>query len=140
LGARLAHAFEDLLADGAPAAIVMGSDIPTLPRAVLATALEGVARADLVLGPSEDGGYYLIGLRAPRAAVFADMVWSTAGVLEETLHRARALGLDVDLLPAWFDVDTGADLERLEVSLTQPGPGARHTRRFFGQRRGAVQP
>ena len=67
LGARLSHAFEDLLADGAPGAIVIGSDVPTLPSAVLAAALDRLAGADLVLGPSEDGGYYLIGLREPRA-------------------------------------------------------------------------
>ena len=70
LGARLAHAFEDLLADGAPGAIVIGSDIPTLPLSVLVAALDRLAGVDLVLGPSEDGGYYLIGLarRAPRSS------------------------------------------------------------------------
>ena len=93
LGARLSHAFEDLLADGAPGAIVIGSDVPTLPSAVLEAALERLAGADLVLGPSEDGGYYLIGLREPRAALFADMAWSTEVVFEETMRRASALGL-----------------------------------------------
>ena len=140
LGARLAHAFEDLLADGAPWAIVIGSDVPTLPSAVLAAAVERVAGADLVLGPSEDGGYYLIGLREPRAALFADMAWSTEVVFEETMRRARALGLAIGLLPAWFDVDTAADLERLEASLAAPGSGARHTRRFFAERPGVVRP
>jgi len=140
LGARLAHAFEDLLADGTPGAIVIGSDVPTLPSAVLGAALDRLAGADLVLGPSEDGGYYLIGLREPRAALFADMAWSTAVVFEETMRRASGLGLDVGLLPAWFDVDTGADLERLEASLAAPGSGARHTRRFFAERRAAVRP
>ena len=86
-----------------------------------------------MLGPSEDGGYYLIGLREPRAALFADMAWSTEVVFEETMRRASALGLDVGLLPAWFDVDTAADLERLEASLAAPGSGARHTRRFFAR-------
>ena len=89
LGARLSHAFEDLLADGAPGAIVIGSDVPTLPSAVLEAALERLAGADLVLGPSEDGGYYLIGLREPRAALFADMAWSTEVVFEETMRRAQ---------------------------------------------------
>ena len=139
LGARLSHAFEDLLADGAPGAIVIGSDVPTLPSAVLGAALERLAGADLVLGPSEDGGYYLIGLREPRAALFADMAWSTAVVFEETMRRASALGLDVGLLPAWFDVDTAADLERLEASLAAPGSGARHTRRFFARAAGGGQ-
>jgi hypothetical protein len=140
LGARLSHAFEDLLADGAPGAIVIGSDVPTLPSAVLEAALERLAGADLVLGPSEDGGYYLIGLREPRASLFADMAWSTEDVFEETMCRAGALGLDVGLLPAWFDVDTAADLERLEAALAAPGSGARHTRSFFARRRAAVTP
>jgi uncharacterized protein len=140
LGARLFHAFEDLLAEGAPGAIVIGSDVPTLPSAVLATALEHLAGADLVLGPSEDGGYYLIGLREPRPALFGDMVWSTAGVFEETMRRARALGLDIAVLPQWFDVDTAADLERLEASLAAPGAGARHTRDFVATRRAAARP
>ena len=119
---------------------MIGSDVPTLPSAVLGAALERLAGADLVLGPSEDGGYYLIGLREPRAALFADMAWSTEIVFEETMRRASALGLDVGLLPAWFDVDTAADLERLEAALAAPGPGARHTRRFFAERRAAVRP
>jgi len=140
LGARLSHAFEDLLADGAPEAIVIGSDIPTLPLSVLAAALDRLAAVDLVLGPSEDGGYYLIGLRAPRPALFADMAWSTAGVFEETRRRASALGLDVGILPPCFDVDTATDLGRLEAALAAPGPGARNTRRFLAERRGAMTP
>jgi len=119
---------------------VIGSDVPTLPSAVLEAALDRLAGADLVLGPSEDGGYYLIGLREPRAALFADMAWSTEVVFDETMRRASALGLDVGLLPAWFDVDTPADLERLEASLAAPGAGARHTRRFFAERHAVVRP
>lgn len=134
LGARLAHAFEDLLATGAPAAVVIGSDVPTVPRAHLEAALTHVADADVVLGPSEDGGYYLIGLRAARAELFRDMTWSVSGVLEETVGRARRLGLRVALLPTWFDVDTGEDLARLEASLAVSA-GARHTRGFFAARR-----
>ena len=64
------------------------------------------------------------GLREPCAALFADMAWSTEGVFEETMRRARALGLDVGLLPAWFDVDTPADLDRLEAALAAPASGA----------------
>jgi rSAM/selenodomain-associated transferase 1 len=132
LGARMAGAVVDLLADGGPGVVLVGTDSPTLPRAVLAEALERVARTDLVLGPSEDGGYYLIGLQRPRPELFADMAWSTADVLEETMRRARVLGLSTALLPAWFDVDTGDDLARLERELTVgPGPEAPHTRRYL---------
>ena len=67
------------------------------------------------MGPCEDGGYYLIGLRAPAPALFADMPWSTAVVTEETLARARRLGLRLALLPRWFDVDRGEDLARLRA-------------------------
>ncbi len=137
LGARMLHAFEDLLADGSPAAVLIGSDIPTVPREHLEAALLRVADADLVLGPSEDGGYYLIGLREPRPELFRDMAWSTSTVLDETVDRARGLGLEVALLPSWFDVDTEADLERLEASLVA-APGAAHTRAFFAARRAGV--
>jgi rSAM/selenodomain-associated transferase 1 len=140
LGARLSHAFEDLLAGGAPRAIVIGTDVPTLPSAVLGAAVERLAGADLVLGPSEDGGYYLVGLREPRPALFADMAWSTEVVFDETMRRASALGLDVALMPAWFDVDTAGDLERLEASLAVAGAGARHPRRFLAERARAVRP
>ena len=131
LGARLAHAFEDLLALGVGGAIVIGSDAPTLPRAILTQAIAEMADADLVLGPSEDGGYYLIGLRAPRPELFADVAWSTDTVFDATIERARAAGLSIAILPAWFDVDTPADLDRLASSLAEPGARAPHTRRVL---------
>ncbi len=138
LGTRMTAAFEDLLAGGAGAAILVGSDTPTLPREFLAQAVRWLAAADvdLVLGPSEDGGYYLIGLRAPRPELFDGIAWSTPAVLPETMRRARALGLNTSLLPAWFDVDTGADLARLDAELAAaPGSEPRHTRDFLAARR-----
>ena len=92
------------------------------------------ADTDLVLGPSEDGGYYLIGLRVSRPELFEAMPWSTPQVLPETVRRAHALGLRIAWLPSWFDVDTGSDLERLEASLATAAV-PRHTRRFFAGRR-----
>jgi glycosyltransferase A (GT-A) superfamily protein (DUF2064 family) len=68
------------------------------------------AAADVVVGPCDGGGDYLIGLRAPAPALFAGMPWSTAMVTEETLARARRLGLRLALPPSWFDVDGGEDL------------------------------
>ena len=125
LGARMRGALEDLLARGAPGAILVGSDVPTLPRGVLAHAVSRLRDADLVLGPSEDGGYYLIGVRAPRPALFEAIAWSTDTVCAETVARARSLGLDVVLLPTWFDVDTPADLDRLEAALDTGRAAAR---------------
>lgn len=141
LGARLAHVFDDLLALGVTGAIVIGSDAPTLPRAVLDAALGRIGTVDLVLGPSADGGYYLIGLREPRPELFADIAWSTATVFEATLARARARGLRTAILPTWFDVDTGEDLDRLEASLAAAGSAAHHTRHVLAAfRSGAGRP
>src|SRR5262249_17733006 len=69
---------------------------------------------DVVLGPTEDGGYYLIGLRAAQAALFDDVPWSTSAVLAVTLKKAAAVGLRTVCLPTWFDVDTPGALARLK--------------------------
>lgn len=114
LGARLTHLFEDLLA-AHPAVIALDADSPTLPMSWVLDGLATLASrdADVVLGPSEDGGYWSVGLRAPFPALFRDVPWSTDRVLETTLARAERLGLRVRLLPRWFDVDTASDLRRL---------------------------
>jgi rSAM/selenodomain-associated transferase 1 len=134
LGSRLHSCFVALLGTDVSGAVAVDTDTPTLPAAFLRDAADLVARPDhdVVLGPTEDGGYYLIGLRAPRAVLFTGMAWSTATVLEETLQRARTNGLAATCLPVWFDVDTPADLERLRASLARSGTGPpRHTRRFL---------
>jgi rSAM/selenodomain-associated transferase 1 len=134
LGARLAASFDYFFADGYEAAVLIDSDSPTLPREFLLRALDLLVSADVdvVLGPTADGGYYLIGLRAARPELFTDMPWSSSRLLAETASRARALGLRLGWLPPWFDVDTAPDLERLASSLrTTAGPTPRHTRRFL---------
>lgn len=137
LGARLANGVADLLGRGHAGAILIDSDTPTLPTAFLQQGVELLTRrqADVVVGPCDDGGYYLIGVSAPRPELFEDMPWSTPAVLPETLRRARASGLRMVCLPEWFDVDTAADLERLRTSLLEPGPAvAVQTRYFFAGR------
>jgi rSAM/selenodomain-associated transferase 1 len=136
LGARMANLATDLLAAGHSAVLIVGSDVPTVPVSHLAEAARGLAEdaADLVLGPAEDGGYYLIGLRRPAPALFSDVAWGTAAVFEVTLARARALDLRVHLLPPWHDVDTAADLARLRRDLAGAGgdmTGAWRTRRWL---------
>jgi rSAM/selenodomain-associated transferase 1 len=123
LGARLDRLLTDLLAEGYAGAVAVDADSPTLPVAFLRAACRmlGRGRADVVVGPCEDGGYYLIGLRAPAPGLFTAMPWSTPAVLGETIARARRLGLRLALLPRWFDVDRGEDLARLRASL---GTGA----------------
>ena len=118
LGARLDRLLTDLLAEGYAGAAAVDADSPTLPLVYLRAACRHLRQgtADVVVGPCDDGGYYLIGVRAPAPALFRAMPWSTPAVLDETLARARRLGLRLALLPAWFDVDRGEDLERLRVS------------------------
>ena len=115
LGARLDRLLTDLLDEGYAGAIAVDADSPTLPSAYLreASRLLLDPAVEVVLGPSEDGGYYLIGLRRPAPLLFRDMPWSTPAVLRETMARAREAGLRVHLLPPWFDVDRGTDLDRL---------------------------
>jgi rSAM/selenodomain-associated transferase 1 len=137
LGARLANGLAELLANGHAGALAIDSDTPTLPTAFLQQGVDLLTRGDVdvVVGPCDDGGYYLIGVRAQRPELFEDMPWSTPGVLPETLRRARAAGLTTACLPEWFDVDTADDLERLRVSLIEPGAALpEHTARFFFER------
>lgn len=134
LGERMRAVLDVLLAEGHHGVLLLGADSPTLPMAWVGEAARALAgnAADLVLGPAEDGGYYLLGVRAPCPALFRDVPWSTADVTRVTRERARAAGLRVRLLPAWFDVDTEADLRRLRADLrTATAAVPRRTRAFL---------
>ncbi len=121
-----------LLVEGHPKAVAIDSDSPTLPIAHLRQTIALLDETDVVLGPCEDGGYYLIGLKQPQPELFRGIAWSTAQVTIQTLARAEALGLTVALLPAWYDVDVAADLDRLRSELASlPDEALRHTRRFL---------
>jgi rSAM/selenodomain-associated transferase 1 len=138
LGARLFSTFDQLFRQGYMQVMAIDSDTPTLPNAYLEHALTLIAHPgiDVVLGPTEDGGYYLIGLRRPHRQLFERMPWSTSGVLPETLRRSEAYGLNVACVEAWFDVDTPDDLKRLIASLARTDDGqAQHARRFLQEHR-----
>jgi rSAM/selenodomain-associated transferase 1 len=137
LGDRLINSLRYFLNLGCPGVMAIDSDTPTLPTHCLQQAIALLAQpdVDVVLGPSDDGGYYLIGIRAMHRELFIDMPWSTSAVLPETVQRAEALGLRVARLPTWFDVDTPQDLARLRTALSQTvGAEPRHTRQFFLER------
>jgi rSAM/selenodomain-associated transferase 1 len=138
-GERLLHASEDLFACGFSAVCLIDSDSPTMPQDALLQAVTWLSRPGdrVVLGGSDDGGYYLIGMKNVHQRLFEQIDWSTERVLEQTLERAREIGLKAELLPTWYDVDDGATLERLRRELL-PAPGAgfagydaRHTRRYL---------
>jgi len=114
-GERLVAATEDLLRLGFDSLCLIDSDSPTVPEKAFVQAVDLLARAEdsVVLGPSDDGGYYLIGLKKLHRRLFDGIDWSTGRVLEQTLAAARELSLPVHLLPTWFDVDDRATLSRL---------------------------
>jgi uncharacterized protein len=134
LGARLSNTLDRLLESGYRRVMAIDSDTPTLPAAYLerAVSLLSEPQIDVVLGPSEDGGYYLIGLRRLQPELFEKMRWSTAHVLSETMCRAKSKGLKVVCLSTWYDVDTPEDLKRLRESLhSDSGQKAEHTQQFL---------
>lgn len=133
LGERLHHILSHCLSQGCRQAVVMDSDSPTLPAAYLRQAFERLddPATDVVLGPCDDGGYYLIGLKAPDFSLF-DIVMSTSTVLAETLAAADKAGLRVALLPTWYDVDTVQEVKRLAVEFeADPDAYAPRTREWL---------
>jgi hypothetical protein len=121
LGQCMLRVLSALLAAGHGGACLVGSDIPTLPVDYLVRAAE-VLRAPgdrMVIGPSTDGGYYLIGLTRSHRRLFEDIDWSTDRVLRQTLERAAELGLRPVVLPAWYDVDDVETLRRLVGELIE---------------------
>ncbi len=112
LGARLTEAFERLLDRPDATAVIVGADCPDLHAARISEAFAALGHADAVLGPSSDGGYYLIGLRRPAPALFHGIDWSTPVVLDQTLARAEEAGVGIVRLGTLDDIDTPADLAR----------------------------
>jgi hypothetical protein len=128
LGERLARAFDWGFASGFATVLLRGSDTPDLPGSVVRQAAEVLAtgQAQVVLGPSPDGGYYLVGLRSPHPDLFRGPAWSGATVLKDTLDLARRLSLAAHLLPPWPDIDNCDDLASfLARPHPAPGPGWR---------------
>jgi glycosyltransferase A (GT-A) superfamily protein (DUF2064 family) len=134
LGERLATGMAERIATLRLPVLAIGTDAPHIDGASLREGAETLADggADVVLGPATDGGYYLIGVRAPQPALFRDVVWGSSSVLEATLERARAAGLRVHLLPTTFDVDDQAGLEELRALLARGTITLPHTAAALG--------
>lgn len=119
LGERLEGVAARAFGEGFGPLVFVGADSPTLPPSCLAAALEMFGRglADVVLGPTEDGGYYAVGMREPAPGLFDSVEWSTPLAYQQTALNAARLGLRLSELPPWYDVDTPADLARLRAEL-----------------------
>jgi rSAM/selenodomain-associated transferase 1 len=126
LGERMWHVFQTLCAEGFDRVIMIGADVPHVRDEWLDEAEAQLGAADVVLGPTDDGGYYLVAMRAPHD-IFAGVAMSRGHVLEETLRAAAASGLRVHLLPRSFDVDEGRDLVHLRELLRHAGADAQLT-------------
>ena len=118
LGARLAYAFARHFAEHADRAVIIGTDCPGIDRRLVTEAFTALATFDVVLGPTLDGGYYLLGLRAPQPALFNGIPWTSTAVAAQTSARAQALGLTLRLLKPLRDVDTARDARA--VGLLKP--------------------
>jgi glycosyltransferase A (GT-A) superfamily protein (DUF2064 family) len=131
-GVCLFEAAKVMLDLGYGSACLLNSDSPTLPTGYLAQIAAILSRPGdrMVLGPSNDGGYYIIGIKTLHNRLFEDVAWSTEAVTHQTLERAKELRLETILLPAWYDVDDAASLRRLVAETleeTTPSDGpARH--------------
>jgi rSAM/selenodomain-associated transferase 1 len=137
-GERLYFAVEDLFKCGFESVCLIDSDSPTVPAENFAKAVEllGTREDRVVLGPSDDGGYYLIGVKEPHRHLFEQIDWSTERVLKQTVQRATEIGLEAKLLPTGYDVDDEASLRRLSTDLladTTSTDIAPHTREFLAK-------
>jgi len=145
-GERLCFAIEDLFKCGFESVCLIDSDSPTVPAENFARAVELLSTSAnrVVLGPSDDGGYYLIGLKKPHRQLFEQIDWSTERVLNQTIQRAAEIGLEAKLLPAGYDVDDAPSLHRLCNELLADKSGSRsdmapNTRAFLKTLRAEVR-
>jgi uncharacterized protein len=112
LGDRMHHAFDLTFASGAMQSVIIGTDVPELDARTIQEGFESLAKHDIVLGPSNDGGYYLLGMNAPTKNVFAGITWSVETVSLQTITRIQSLQLSYHLLPKFSDIDTEKDLDK----------------------------
>jgi len=118
LGARMEAAFKRLFDIGHRNIVLIGGDLPPMPLRYFAEAYAFLATSNqrVVLGPSRDGGYYLVGCNQPTPQIFQGMRWSHSAVLAQTQDKLASLKIDYHLLPTWFDIDTPADLRYLRFA------------------------
>ena len=133
LAAGLTSVFASFAKEHQRRIIAFNSDSPHLPRSVLEGAFETLATRDVVVGPTHDGGYYLVGAKTSHPALFADDGMGTSSALERLLSRAQALKLSVGFADPFYDIDVGEDLTRLAAELSVAPARAPHTAAWLKQ-------
>lgn len=121
LGGRMAAYFEEAFAAGAKRVVLIGSDSPNLPAAFLQSAFDALSSHDVVLGPSDDGGYYLVGMSKMVPELFVDVDWGSEQVWKQSMDRLKRAEASFHQLDEWYDVDQLPDLQRLSRDLADEG-------------------
>jgi rSAM/selenodomain-associated transferase 1 len=148
-GERLLTTAQDLFKCGFGSVCLIDSDSPTVPSEAFAMAVDALQRPSdrIVLGPSHDGGYYLIGMKQAHAGPFENITWSTSSVYSETVTAIQRIGVELVTLPLWYDVDDAVSLSVLRSELVDglqpdftslPGYAAEHSRRFLKELDGSA--
>ncbi len=117
LGERMKNAFRCAMDEGSTRTVIIGTDSPTLPVSYIQDAFSALERVPITIGPTFDGGYYLIGLSEQNDDIFDGVEWSTSSVFSQTLTRIKTAKKQFYLLPPWYDVDTPNDLEFLQSHI-----------------------
>ena len=138
LAAGLASVFKYFATPSRQKVIAFNSDSPHLPASVLQSAFDLLEICDLVVGPTHDGGYYLVGARASHPGLFSKTGMGTATALEALSTRARELGLSVQLTDPFYDVDVAADLSQLADELQRAPARAPRTAKWLADRASAA--
>jgi uncharacterized protein len=133
LGQRMGHAFQEVFSLGYQQALLIGSDLPNLPSSTILDAFDHLTSYDAVIGPCEDGGYYLIGFcdHTYYREIFMQIDWGTARVLEQTLLCLHKRHLNYHMLAGWRDIDDYKDLIWLKKTLDKNPNTAKHTYNFL---------
>jgi rSAM/selenodomain-associated transferase 1 len=132
LGERMFHAFEFVFSGEADAVVMIGTDSPTFPFDYIEQAFEFLeTNSEIVLGKTDDGGFYLIGLRGLRKEIFENVVWSSPKTFEQVFENVRKLQLHLRETPGWYDIDEAPDLIQLKKELFQNANAKRRAPNTF---------
>ena len=124
LGERMENALFYLRGMGYKEILIIGSDSPTLDFKIVDDAFDRLKKKELVIGPSLDGGYYLIGISAEIPDLFGDIEWGSDSVFEETIKKVKGSGLNCSVLPFWYDIDTINELRFMQIHLDAMNDGS----------------